>query len=258
MPLGAAQRQRALALEAELEGRLATRVEPFESGLALFREDLPRVSELNLLRLDAGAEAVDAATLMEFLDHLQATLPQRSMRVVEDAAADGLRPHFAAAGWVVRRVTLMAQRRPPDRPVDVSGVDEVGLPRLADARAATLRRAHRDLDSAEQMAVIGSTGADGVETRAFAAAFGMDVAAYAVTRQVGEAAKITEVDATDRSSGKGLGRAVVWGAVRALRASGAKLIVVEAGDDDTWGQWTFHRLGFEEIGHLHRFVRPWG
>jgi hypothetical protein len=36
-----------------------------------------------------------------------------------------------------------------------------------------------------------------------------------------------------------------------------RLVVVEA-EDDTWPKWTFRRLGFGDIGHTHRFVRPWG
>lgn len=257
VPLALQQRQRALALEAELEGRLATRVETFHAGLALFREDLPRVAELNLLRVEPGLEAIEPADLLDFVDHLQAGLPQRSIRVVDDEVAAALRGPLSAAGWVVRRDALMVQRLSQSQVVDTSQVEEVEPLRLASAREATLRRAHRDLESAEQMAAIGTMPAEGVETRAFAAVFGDDVAAYAVSRTLGDATKLTEFDANERSFGKGLGRAVVWGAVRALRQSGAKMIVVES-EDESWAKWTFHRLGFEEVGHVHRFIRPWG
>jgi hypothetical protein len=254
--LAAGQLQRSLALEAELEGRLATRVETYPAGLALFRDDFPRVAELNLLRLDSGAES-DPADLMDFVDQVQAGLPQRAVRVVDDETADRLRPAFAAAGWVVERVSLMSARKLANPDVDTSAVEEIELLRLADARLATLRHAHRDLESAEQMAAVGTMPAEGVQTRAFAATFGADVAAYAVARVVDEAAKLTEVDATDRSHGRGLGRAAIWAAVMGLRKAGVKLVVVEAADE-TWAKWTFHRLGFEEVGSVHRFVRPWG
>jgi GNAT superfamily N-acetyltransferase len=255
-PAAVDHRMRALALEAELEGRLATRVETYPAGLALFRDDLPRVAELNLLRLEPGTEP-EPGTLIDFVDQLQAGLPQRSLRVVDDATAERLRPHFAAAGWVVDRVALMVSRKLANPDVDTGPIEEVELDRLDDARMATLRRAHRDLESAEQMAEIGTTLADGVETRAWGAVLGLDVTAYAVARVVGDAAKLTEVDANDRSHGRGLGRAVVWAAVRDLRRCGAKVIAVEAADE-TWAKWTYHRLGFEEVGSMHRFVRPWG
>jgi hypothetical protein len=257
VPLTLQHRQGALALEAELEGRLATRVESFRSGLALFRDDLPRVAELNVLRIDPSVEVSDPADLLDFVDHLQAGLPQRSIRVVEDDAAEALRAPLAAAGWVVRRVSLLVKQRPPTHPVDTDDVAPIDPLKLAGAREATLRRTHRDLESAEQMAAIGTMPAEGVDTRAYAAVVGTDIAAYAIARRVGDAAKLTEVDANERAFGKGLGRAVVWGAVRALRAEGVKLVVAEAGDD-SWGKWTFHRLGFEEVGHVHRLIRPWG
>jgi hypothetical protein len=73
----------------------------------------------------------------------------------------------------------------------------------------------------------------------------------------GEVAKIVELDSFARSQGHGLGRAVIWGTVTMLRASGVRLTAVET-KDETWPKWTFHRLGFDDVGHTHRFVRPWG
>ncbi|HEX8742484.1 MAG TPA: GNAT family N-acetyltransferase [Thermoleophilaceae bacterium] len=251
--------QRALTLELEslLEDRLATRTQSFRCGTALFNEDFPRAGALNVLRVESGVPALDPGALMEFVDELQAGLPQRSIRVIDDERAAQLRPGFAAAGWVAGQVALLAPRRLPDRPVDVSAIREVPLEQLFEARQATLRRAHRDLDSAEQLAVANVLPAGDVELRAFAATVGTEVAAYAVARVHGDVAKLTELDAFARSQGQGLGRAVIWGAVTRLREAGARTVAVEA-EDDNWSQWTFRRLGFEEIGHTHRFVRPWG
>ncbi|HEX8066209.1 MAG TPA: GNAT family N-acetyltransferase [Thermoleophilaceae bacterium] len=251
------QRALALDLEADLEERLATRVERVAAGAAIFRDDLPRAGNLNVLRVDPESEAREPAELMQVVEELQAGLPQRSIRVVDDAEAERLRPAFAGAGWVVQRASLMAGLRPPDRPVDVSSVREVELELLHDAREATLRRAHRDLDSATALLAAGGLSPDGVETRAFAALVGADVAAYAVARVVGSAAKLTEVAAMERSHGHGLGRAVVWAAAAALRRTGTRLVTMEAEDDD-WARSTYQRLGFGEIGRIHRLVRPWG
>ena len=251
------QRARALELEALLENRLAARAQQFRCGTALFHDGFPRAAALNVLRVDAGVPSLEAEALMEFATELQAGLPQRSLRVVDDERAEELRPAFAAAGWVVGRLTLMAPRRMPDRPVDASVVRDVELADLLEARQATLRRAHRDLDSADELAEANVLPAEGVELRSFAATVGNEVAAYAVARVAGEVAKLTELDAFVRSHGQGLGRAVIWGAVRRLRAEGVRLVIVES-EDDTWPKWTFRRLGFEDIGHTHRFVRPWG
>jgi GNAT superfamily N-acetyltransferase len=251
------QRAHALELERMLEDELATDSRQFRCGTALTRNELPRAGNLNVLRIESGVEPLDPAALMEFTDELQSDLPQRSIRVVDDERAAQLRPALAAAGWVTAPITVMAQRTRPDRPVDTSAVHEVDLGHIAYARTATLRRAHRDLDSAEQLLLAGALPAEDFDLRCFAATVSNEVAAYAVARVCGEVAKLTEIDSLVRAHGHGLGRAVIWGTVKALREEGVRLVVVEA-DDDTWAKWIYLRLGFEDIGHLHRFVRPWG
>jgi hypothetical protein len=99
--------------------------------------------------------------------------------------------------------------------------------------------------------------ADGIELRCFAATVGTEVAAYAVARVYGETAKLVELDSFARSQGHGIGRSIIWGAVSKLREAGARVVAAEC-EDETWPKWTFRRLGFEDIGHTHRFVRPWG
>jgi predicted N-acetyltransferase YhbS len=247
----------ALDFELLVEDRLATEHTPYRCGTALFRRDLPRVAALNVLRVESGVEALDAAALIEFADGLQTGLPQRSLRVVDDQLAAQLRPVFAAAGWITAGMTLMAPRRRPDRPIDTTSVHAVELETIAYARQATLGRAYRDLDTAEQLLVAGEMPALGTEVRAFASTVGNEVAAYAVARVAGHVAKLTEVDALVRSHGHGLGRALIWGAVKELRAEGVRLVVVEA-QDDAWTRWIYLRLGFEDIGRTHRFVRAWG
>lgn len=253
----AEQCARALELETLLEDRLATRTAQYRCGTALFHDEFPRAAALNVLRVDSGVPALDAAALIEFADELQTGLPQRSLRIVDDERANQLRPAFAAAGWVAARLTLVAPRRVPDRPVDVSMVHEVDLAALRAAREVTLRRAHRDLDSAEQLVDANVLPAEGIGLRCFAATVGGEVAAYAVARVYGETAKLTELDSFARSQGQGIGRSIIWGAVSKLREGGARVVAAEC-EDETWPKWTFRRLGFEDIGHTHRFVRPWG
>lgn len=251
------QRDRALELEALIEDGSATRSRRFRCGHALFNDDFPRAGALNVLRIDRGVPALDPDALMQFTDELQGGLPQRSVRVVDDERADQLRPAFAAAGWVCGGLTLMAPRGRPDRPVELSAIRPVEIADLLEARRTTLRRHHRDLDSAEQLVTANALPIEGMEMRCFAATVGYEVAAYAVARVCGDVAKLTELDAFTRSFGQGIGRALIWGAVCGLREQGVRLVVVEA-EDDTWPKWTFRRLGFEDIGHTHRFVRPWG
>ena len=247
----------ALELERLLEDRLASSSRRYRCGTALFRSDLPRAGGLNVLRVDSGVEPLEPQALMQFVDAIQRGLPQLSVRVVDDERAAQLRPAFTSARWVSTTMAVMAPRRRPDRPVDVSTVQEVELGQLDHARATTLRRAHRDLDSADDLLVAGGLPAEGFDLRCFASMLGSEVAAYAVARVCGEVAKLTEVDALVRAQGSGLGRSVIYGAVMALREEGVRLVVVET-LDDVWPKWIYQRLGFEAVGHTHRLVRPWG
>jgi hypothetical protein len=251
------QLDRALELEALIEDGAATRGRRFRCGHALFNDDFPRAGDLNVLRIDRGVPALDPHALMQFADEVQAHLPQRCVRVVDDERAAQLRPAFAAAGWAVSPMTLMAPRGRPDRPVELSAIRPIDVDELLEARKITLRRQHRDLDSAEELALANILPVPGTELVGFAATVYHEVAAYAVARVAGDVAKLTELDAFTRAHGHGLGRAIIWGAVCALREQGVRLIVVEA-EDETWPKWTFRRLGFGDIGQTHRFVRPWG
>ena len=250
-------RARALEFQRELDDSLATRVESQPWGAAIFRDDLPRAVDLNLLRIEPAGSALDAVALMAEADTIQAGLPHRAVRVLEAAAAARLAPDFGAAGWLLRRTALMVQRRMRDRPVDSSAVQELGLHEIHAARQATVRREHRDIDTGADVLAAGELESDGTAPRAFAAVAGSEVAAYCMLRVKGDVAKLTEAEALARSSGRGVGRAVIAEAVLAARRDGAKLVFVETEDED-WAKWTYHRMGFDEAGKLYLFVRPWG
>ena len=250
-------RARALEFQRELDDSLATRVESQPWGAAIFRDDLPRAVDLNLLRIEPAGSALDAAALMAEADTIQAGLPHRAVRVLEPAAAARLAPDLGAAGWLLRRTALMVQRRMRDRPIDSSAVRELALHEIHAARRAAVRHEHRDIDTGADVLAAGELESDGTAPRAFAAVAGSEVAAYCMLRVKGDVAKLTEAEALARSSGRGVGRAVIAEAVLAARGEGAKLVFVEAEDED-WAKWTYHRMGFDEAGKLYLFVRPWG
>src|SRR5436309_8859018 len=96
-------RARALEFQRELDDSLATRVESMQWGAAIFRDDLPRAVDLNLLRIDAAGADLDAHALMAEADKLQAGLPHRAVRVLDPGFAAQVAPGFSAAGWLLRR-----------------------------------------------------------------------------------------------------------------------------------------------------------
>lgn len=256
----AGARGRALAFQAELEDALATRVEPGPLGDAVFHNDLPRVTGLNVLRISQVAGELDAAALMAEADRLQGGLPQRAIRVDDERDGDRLAPGFAAAGWAIARSALMILRHDPDRAVDASTAAEVNLDLIRSARAATIRRAHRDLNVAAEVVDAGALPHDELPATAVAAIVGSEVAAYCVFRSGRNAAKLTEVGTLDRASGRGVSRAVLHAAA-ALALRGRPLVsttVFVETPDEEWEKSVYRRLGFEERGVIHRFIRPWG
>ena len=247
----------ALDFQRGLEDSLATRVEPAGVGTAIFRDELRRVASLNLLRVEGPRPDVDAADLMAEADRLQAGLPHRAVRVEDESDGIRLAPGFGASGWVPRRSAVLALRRLPDRSVDPSTVSEVEIGRLQVAREASLRQVERDLDLAAEAVAAGALPADCFGLQAFAALVGTEVAAYCLLRVGDGAAKLTEVSALARSQGHGVGRAVIWAAAAAARRARCQLVFAECADEE-WEKATYRRLGFDEVGHLHRFVRRWG
>jgi GNAT superfamily N-acetyltransferase len=254
-------RTRALDFQAAIEDALATRVEESEHGAAVFRDDLPRVTELNVLRIRGKlAGGLDAAGLFEAADEVQAGLPHRAIRMDDPVAGAALAPEFAAAGWVVARTELMVLRRRPDRPIDVSAVTETAVEDIRRAREAAIRRRHRDLELVDEAVRAGELHAGPLALRAVAAIVGSEVAAYCLLCEGYDTAKLTEVFALERARGHGVGLAVIAAAADAARRAGrpgATLAFVESLPDE-WVKSVYHRLGFDEFGAVHRFVRPWG
>src|SRR2546423_937966 len=138
---------RALTFQRELDRALATRVEEASWGTAIFRDDLPRVTDLNVVVVER-LNGLDGRQLMAEADRLQVGLPHRAIRIDDPDAAAALGPSFAAAGWLLSRTALMLLRRTPDRPIDTSAVTEVDLDLIPIAREAAIRHVHRDPDVA--------------------------------------------------------------------------------------------------------------
>lgn len=247
---------RALELQRELDEALAARVVQTPWGAALYHDGYSRVTDLNVLVVHRNAESLDAATLVDEAEQLQANLPHRAIRVDDPVAAARLAPEFAGRGWVVSRTALMVLRRHPDRPIDTSVAAEVDLDRVRSARQAAIRRVHRDLDVAAEAVEVGALQDRDAAVRAYAAIVGGEVAAYCLLRTHEEGAKLVEVQALARSQGHGVGRAVIWKVASVARREKRNPIFVEC-EHSEWAKTVYRRLGFDEAGLVHRFVRPW-
>ena len=248
--------ERALAFQRELDEALATRVEPSPYGTQLYRGEFVRVTDLNVLVVHGATAEFDAPALIEEAERLQPFLPHRAIRVDDAELAARLAPEFAGRGWIVSRTALMTLRRHPDRRIDTSGVSEVDMGRLRSVREAAMQRLHRDLDVAAEALLAGALQNQYAPLRAFAAMVGAEVAAFCLLRIRDDGAKLVEVEALARSQGHGVAREVIWAAASAARREKVSPIFVEC-EHSAWAETVYRRLGFDETGVVHRFVRPW-
>src|SRR5436190_3160400 len=112
-------RDRALAFQHRLEDRLAGRTEPCQGGVAIFRPDLPRVFDLNFLRVEKKP-ARGAAALAAEADRLQgaAGLLHRKLVIDDEGVGEAMLDDFRELGWLVDRMLLMAHASPRAGPVE--------------------------------------------------------------------------------------------------------------------------------------------
>ena len=245
-----------LRFQRHLDRCLATRVGETPWGAVIHRDDLPRVWDLNVVLVERAPPGLYATALMARAERLQAGLPQRAIRVDHEEAAPDLVPHFAAAGWKVQRTVVMVLRRGPTKLIDSSAAAEVGVDQIQSAREAAIGHIYRDHEIAAQLVAAGAIQHPEARVRAFAALVGREVAAYCLLRIGDGGSKLVEVQALPLSQGHSLGRATIWAAVLAARRERAKPIFVECRDEQ-WEKAVYRRLGFDEVGAVYRFIRPW-
>jgi ribosomal protein S18 acetylase RimI-like enzyme len=241
--------------EVAIQDRCSSRREPFEWGTALFRPDLPRVHDQNLLRVERGFEELTAAALASEAERLQrpAGLTHRKAIVPDEAAGERLVPEFAKLAWRRARHVVMAHRdSSPGEPRHP--VRELEPRALRPARTSTFRR---DLGStaADQITASLELVASVVRAaRAFAVESGGRVVSWCVLYEEDGIGQIDDVVTAAAHRRHGFGRAVVEAATRASIHSGNRITFLIA-DDEDWPKELYARLGFEPLGRRYEFTR---
>jgi GNAT superfamily N-acetyltransferase len=250
--------QRAVAFEEALRDRCAERIVPFEWGTAVFNESLPRVWDLNVLRVDrpggATAEALSAEA-----DRLQgrAGLLHRRVSIVGEAAGAELAPGFHALGWTVNRFLYMAHSRPAARPADLGLVREVDRAAVEPLRKEVIREQPwgRDPQVVRQMVAAGRLVAAAGNARHFAVVVDGVVASCADLYSDGKTGQVEDVATLAAHRGRGYATAVVLRALEESVRGGHTLIFLVA-DDEDWPKELYARLGFDPLGRRYVFLKP--
>ena len=243
----------AFILRADMAG---TRLLPFRFGTAVSMPECPLRHDSNYLLLDGPPGGVAAAAVAAEADLLQAGLRHRCLMFRDGAAAERLAPGFAALGWTGFRGLVMAQRRPPTRPADLSRAVEVTAASLRAAREAEIGRypwgrpevARQLLDARDHIPV---------PARHFAVLEEGEPAAWCELYVEGGTAQIEAVVTEERFRNRGFASALVLRAAAEAREAGAELVFLCC-DADDWPKALYGRLGFEVIGRYLKFTRAGG
>ena len=231
---------------------------PFSHGTALFNLSLPRVWDLNFMRLESWDDPPSAYELALEADRVQggAGLWHRRITVEHEQTALALLPGFRKLGWSVQRHLVMAHRRPSELAANGTRVIEIDPERLRAERHDFLGEARIgvDADAVRQLADRVLATARATELRLFAHERDGAVVSVCELYSDGRSGQIEDVATRSAHRGRGLGRAVVLEALEASLRAGHDLTFIVA-DEDDWPRRLYERLGFETIGRLHYFAK---
>jgi ribosomal protein S18 acetylase RimI-like enzyme len=234
---------RAWAFVDDVYRRAAQRVVPFRYGWAVAHDGLPRVHDLNFIRIEQRGPVDE---LIAEAERLQADRRHRELWLPQ---GEDLEPRFREHGWEVRRFVLMAHRREPERAATVP-VDEVAHETLRPVWAEGIASepfARDDPDLVGQLVEHKRVLAEAVPTRYYAARIDGEIAGYCELYERDGIAQPEALLTLKRFRGRGVATSILLRAVEEARSRGAELVFLVA-DADDWPQRLYRRLGFDEIG----------
>src|SRR5215212_2591252 len=228
--------ERAWRFDRDADERAAGRVERFECGAAIYSDDLPRVYDANVIRVDRGLDATTADDLERLAESLQGDLGHRKLMLPGGDAADALAPELGRRGWSTTRTVVMRYRGPRERDPALAAAAEQVEPRAVyGARMAAL--GGRTSDVQRQVADYTQRLGEAARGRIFAAFVGGEVAAFCALLEGDGLGEIDEVTTLERFRRRGLGTAVVEAALAASLAAGHELTFLVAAASDWPRQW---------------------
>lgn len=246
------------ALTRAVDESLVDRVEPWVYGTALLSPGLPRVWDLNLLRVEEPPRPLVAHRLAAAADKtLDAEgMSHRTLEIGSAGLAERLGERLGRRGWKREQLLVMTRCRAPDRPAPVVEVREASFADLRPAMAAYLTSEPfgRDPETRRQLMVAGARGERFPDTRRLAVWRDGEPAAWCRLYASDGAAQIEEVVTHPAHRGRGLARALVLAAAESAQAAGADLVflIADAGD---WPWRLYERLGFRTTDVHHRLRR---
>jgi N-acetylglutamate synthase-like GNAT family acetyltransferase len=224
-------------------------------GLGVLTPELPRRHDSNYVVVDRAASAREA---IDEADRILggAGRTHRVVLVFDEELAGRLAPEFQGLGWLMQRHVFMVHRREPEKRADLSVVREVDEAALRPGRTrAILGQPWGTREVAEQLLDAKVMLADRATVRFFGVEADGEIVAWSDLYLAQGVGQIEDVATATEHRGKGYASAVVLRAVEEARRAGADLVFLVA-DDYDWPKQLYARLGFDAVGHLHKFIRP--
>ncbi|MGP4103935.1 GNAT family N-acetyltransferase [Nonomuraea sp. KM90] len=237
--------------------RRAPREVPVPGGFAVLDDRFPGSYDDNKLIVRTAPDDDPAAAVARLLAAADEALGSHGHRLVcvdDDRLGTAYAPAFAAAGYEHETNLLMAFRGPVPR--DPAPAERLELPELIPVLRRDWRRTLPQAPDAvidglarrveSRLRGAGSVGFHGVR------APDGEIAARADLYAHDGVAQIESVFTGEPYRGKGYARALMTALLG--EAAGAELIFLVA-DADDWPRHFYSRLGFEQLGRTHAFLR---
>jgi ribosomal protein S18 acetylase RimI-like enzyme len=257
-PRQQANLQRCLTFLRDIQRRSATEILNSPFGVAFFNRNFPDKHDLNVFWIERIAPSSDVGVLIQEVERIQGEreLAYRRLIVEERDALEKLSPTLQALAWVYSSNVLMIRdvgaptSAPGEITVQIVSREQLGDPIYRwylDEEGLTKHEAMMLMDASR-------VTEDSVPTLHLAAALGTKVAGWCELRILGQTAQLENVGTRRKYRRRGVGTALVNYAVDVSGREGAEVIFLQTDAADRV-QHLYSRLGFLQVGALHRFMK---
>jgi ribosomal protein S18 acetylase RimI-like enzyme len=238
-----------------MQDRCARELREFELGTALYNDDLRRVFDTNFVRFERGFDDLTGDAVEAYADELQGSLAHRKVVIPDEGAGARVADELKERGWRYFTLVTMAYRGGRTAPTRARPAEEVAPDELREARERALDDGRRDADARHQIVAFTERMAEVGSARLFAARGDRsEIGSFCALFLGDGVAQIDEVTTVEQYRRRGLGRAVVLGALHAALEAGAELTFLVA-DEGDWPMRWYERLGFEQLGRRYELIR---
>lgn len=237
-----------------LAGRVSGRVVQWPGGVAYLDPALRKIWDVNFLDLRDGT--LSAEVVAHHADRLlgKTGCEHRRVRITDATLGAALEPEFHELGWETDVHVVMASRRPPNRVVDTSMVEELGDATWP-GREEQMRTYPFDNDdeTMSQMRLFYRRAVDAGSGRDFAIVEDGKPISFALLYSDGMIGQIEDVATLEPYRNRGYSWRVV---TKALQESKSRHdITFLIADDRDWPKDFYSKLGFDPITRHYYFLK---